>query len=83
MQEYSSSTNVFMAPWTKAKSERHSGIVDGALLVLKVLISMREFKGEVGASGDPYMQIVRDYDLAVKVYGEAKNFCSSTHPFPL
>lgn len=50
----------------KAKSERHSGIVDGALSVLKVLISMREFKEEVGASGDLYMQIVRDYGLGVK-----------------
>lgn len=69
----------------KAKSERHSGIVDGALSVLKVLISMREFKGEVGASGDPYMQIVRDYDIAVKGLQEnpdpaAQNFLKHGAP---
>jgi hypothetical protein len=48
----------------KAKTELHSGIVDGALSVLKVYVSMRVFKGEIGGSGDPYMQIVRGYDLA-------------------
>jgi len=38
--------------------------------VLKVYVSMREFKEGVGGSGDPYMQTVRGYDLAVKVLRE-------------
>jgi hypothetical protein len=69
----------------KAKTELHSGIVDGALSVLKVYVSMREFKGEVGGGGDPYMQIVRGYDLAVKVLQEnpglsAQNFLKHGAP---
>ena len=43
-----------------------SGIVDGALSERGVPISLREMKAEPGASGDPYMQVVRSYDLAVK-----------------
>ena len=70
----------------KVKSEQHSGIVEGALSVAKVIVSMREFKGEVGGSGDPYMQIARGYDLAVKVLREspdtaAQNFL--THGAPM
>ena len=51
----------------KAKAELHSDVVDGALLVLDVPVGLREMKGEPGAGGDPYMQIVRSYDLSVKV----------------
>ena len=51
----------------KAKTELHSVVVDGALLVLDVPVGLREMKGEPGAGGDPYMQIVRSYDLSVKV----------------
>jgi hypothetical protein len=69
----------------KAKGERHSGIVDVALSVPKVYVSMREFKGEVGGSGDLYMQIVRGYELAVKVLREnpdpaAQNFLKHGAP---
>ena len=58
----------------KANCELSSGVVDGALLVKDVLLSMREkTKGEPGASGDPYMQVVRSYDLGTKVQREHKN----------
>ena len=43
-----------------------SDIVDGALSEQGVPLSLREMKAEPGASGDPYMQVVRSYDLAVK-----------------
>lgn len=56
-----------------AKCELSSGIVDGALAVKEVLFSLREMKGEPGASGDPYMQVVRSYDLATKVQREAES----------
>jgi len=45
----------------------NSGIVDGALLKEGIFISLRELKGDLGAGGDPYMQVARSYDLAVKV----------------
>ena len=50
-------------------SDAHSGIVDGALLKEGIFISLRELKGDLGAAagGDPYMQVARSYDLAVKV----------------
>ena len=57
----------------KANCELSSGVVDGALLVKDVLLSMREMKEEPGASGDPYMQVVRSYDLGTKVQREHKN----------
>lgn len=43
----------------QANCELSSGVVDGALLVKGVLLSICEMKGEPGASGDPYMQVVR------------------------
>jgi len=43
-----------------------SDIIDGALSERGVPILLREMKAEPGASGDPYMQVVRSYDLAVK-----------------
>ncbi len=57
----------------KASCELSSGIVDGALSVKDVLLSLREMKGEPGASGDPYMQVVRNYDLGTKVQREHEN----------
>jgi hypothetical protein len=56
----------------KAKAELHSGIVD-TLLMLDVPVGLREMKGEPGAGGDPYMQIVRRYDLSVKVLQEKED----------
>ena len=55
---------------SRASCDLSSGIVDGALSVNGVLLSIREMKGEPGASGDPYMQVVRRYDLAVKAQRE-------------
>ena len=60
----------------KAKAELHSGIVDGALLALDVPVGLREMKGEPGAGGDPYMQIVRRYDLSVKVLQEKEDIAA-------
>ena len=54
----------------KATSEPHSGMIDGVWSVAKVFVSMREMNGEVGGSGDPYMRIVRGYDIAMKVVRE-------------
>ena len=53
-----------------AKAKLPSGVVNGALLVLDVPVGLREMKGEPGAGGDPDMQIVRSYDLSVKVLQE-------------
>ncbi|KAJ3513630.1 hypothetical protein NLJ89_g2845 [Agrocybe chaxingu] len=50
-----------------ATSDVHSCVVGGALLVEGILISLCEMTADPGAGGDPYMQIARSYDLAVKV----------------
>ena len=55
----------------KAKCELSSGIVDNALTVKEAIFSLRELKGEPGERGDPYMQVVRSYDLATKAQREA------------
>ena len=57
----------------KASCDLSNGIADGALSVKDVLLSLREMKGEPGASGDLYMQVVGSYDLGTKVQRKNAN----------
>lgn len=70
----------------KPQSDLRYGIVDRAILAEGVVIAIREDKIEPGSGeSDVYMQIVRDYDLSVKMLREkdtkvAKRFLAHGAP---